>query len=181
MCLLERSSLDLCRSICDMVGLPSASVSFDSKTTLISLTPSFLMHVGDFLTLSCPFRKLDEPLDSRGHPPYDREKCLPLSMYSYAVDQALEQLALATTVPETTDIYPFDTSSPPKNVLITTDSIDPDILAAIHAKGWKIVPQELSDRLRREDGDWMPTLIDIVLLSFGRAFVGTAGSTCELI
>lgn len=115
-------------------------------------------------------------MDHEGRTGYSKESCLPLSAYSIAVEGALAQLARWRTVPASSSSYPIQNSSPTKHVLVSTDSTDPDLLASVQAKGWKIVTKELSDRIRAQEGDWMPTLIDTVLMSLGRSFVGTADS-----
>jgi hypothetical protein len=74
--------------------------------------------------------------------------------------------------------YPIETI--PSQVLVTTDSEDPEFVDAIKAKGWTMIPKETIDRLRREDGDWYPMLVENVALSLGKGFVGTEGSTSKL-
>jgi len=49
----------------------------------------------------------------------------------------------------------WETGKSVDQVLITTDETDPEFLKEITEKrGWKMVSEELSLRIRREWGDW---------------------------
>lgn len=131
---------------------------------------------GDFLTLACPYRLPDGPIQNGRHA-YDPDRCLPLSAYALAVDSILAQMSSPLVAASPSGDHPFDLSTPPTQVVVTTDSDDPVFLEAIRKRGWKTVDREISERIRKERGDWYPMLIENVILSLGRGFVGTQGST----
>ena len=63
-------------------------------------------------------------------------------------------------------------------MLVTTDETSPAYLAEIDALGW-IVMNHTALGTREEYGVWYPSLVDNVVLSLGKGFVGTGGSTSE--
>ena len=63
-------------------------------------------------------------------------------------------------------------------VLVTTDETSPVYLAEIAALGWTVM-DHVALGTREEYGVWYPNLVDNVVLSFGRGFVGTGSSTSE--
>ena len=63
-------------------------------------------------------------------------------------------------------------------MLVTTDETSPAYLAEIDALGWTVM-NHAALGTKEEYGAWYPSLVDNVVLSFGRGFVGTSGSTSE--
>ena len=63
-------------------------------------------------------------------------------------------------------------------VLVTTDETSPAYLAEIAALGW-IVMDHAALRTSETYGVWYPSLVDNVVLSLGKGFVGTGSSTSE--
>ncbi|KAL7410456.1 hypothetical protein BDY24DRAFT_417997 [Mrakia frigida] len=98
------------------------------------------------------------------------QHCWSSAQYAYAVETLKKSIF-------------WETGKSIDQVLFTTDEMDPKFLREITEKrGWKTVNEELSMRIRREWGDWeYPTLIDNVLLSRGKGFVGTQTSTMSII
>lgn len=64
----------------------------------------------------------------------------------------------------------------PLPVIVTTDSDEPGLLAATDAAGWfRVDHDKLNTAI--DLGPWYPSLVDMVLLSSAKAFVGTRSST----
>ncbi|KAL7410112.1 hypothetical protein BDY24DRAFT_418231 [Mrakia frigida] len=113
---------------------------------------------GDFLG-SCPLSTPDSDIVPL---------CRSSDQYAYAV--ASMQSAILRQTGKTI-----------KEVFVATDETDALFLHELTVvRRWKLVDEQLSLRIRRDWGDWHPTLIDKVLLSMGKGFVGTYSSTMSI-
>lgn len=93
----------------------------------------------------------------------DDEACLPVSLFAGAVEDLRREHG------------PKSAAWP---VVVTTDDDTPEYAAEIAAAGWhKVDHAQL--RTKERFGVWTPSLIDNVVLSYGRSFVGVYGSTSE--
>lgn len=132
---------------------------------------------GDFLE-RCPHRMSEGKIKDGMFPP-NLEKCASTSLFGQGIDRVLNAIEISTNVPLSSDSYPFVISKRPKHVFVATNAEDPAFLADIEARGWKMLPPAMVQRLRDEGTDWTPTLMDKVILSLGRGFVGSWESTSE--
>jgi len=65
-------------------------------------------------------------------------------------------------------------------VLMTSDERDKSWWDEVRAKGWSWVDHDV-EQTEKNYGKWYPVLIDAVIQSMGKGFIGTAGSTMSMV
>ncbi|KAG8987180.1 hypothetical protein FRB90_003552, partial [Tulasnella sp. 427] len=92
----------------------------------------------------------------------------PLSTYARRIKQVQDELAQLHG--------PDSPLSDLQNVVVTSDDRDPKWWKEVHELGW-LGTDEFDEEIGAKYGRWYPTIIDAVVQSRGKAFVGTQGST----
>ncbi|KIO33664.1 hypothetical protein M407DRAFT_65342 [Tulasnella calospora MUT 4182] len=92
----------------------------------------------------------------------------PLSAYVRRVKQVQDELAIIHG--------PDSPLAKVQNVVVTSDERDPKWWTEVHNLGW-LGTNKFDEEIGTKYGRWFPTVIDAVIQSRGKAFVGTQGST----